>query len=118
MSASTLFDGEQAISAMVRISGREGMIYLNPFYGKFEYECDLSIKNGNIVDLFCPSCGVSLTTDTSCKLCDIAMFAVHLPDGGQVEGCPKVGCHNHSLTIVDLDKQIERMYVEETKVQM
>jgi hypothetical protein len=46
------------------------------------------------------------------------MFAVHLPDGGQVEACPKIGCHNHSLKIVDLDEQLERMYVDETKVQM
>ncbi len=118
MSASTLLDGERAVSATVRIAGREGMIYLNPFYGKFEYECDLAIKPGDIVDLFCPSCGVSLAVDTLCRFCNIRMFAIHLPDGGQVEGCPKVGCHNHSLTIVDLDTQLERMYVEETKIQM
>jgi hypothetical protein len=113
-----LFDGQKAIGAVARVGGREGNIFLNPFYGRFEYRCDLDLKGGDVVALSCPECGVSLTIDTMCRMCDIPMFAVQLPDGGQVEACPKVGCRNHSLKIIDLDALLDRMYVGETKFQM
>jgi hypothetical protein len=118
MTSSKQFEGENAIKLTLRLAGREGMIYLNPYFGKFEHECNLELKKGDVVELLCPECGVSLSVDTMCNLCNIPMFAVQLPDGGQVEACPKVGCHNHSLKIVDLDAQLDRMYVDETKVQM
>lgn len=118
MTSRRQFDGQDAIMAEVRLSGRVGPIYLNPFYGRFEYECDLPLVQGDIVELFCPECHFSLAVDAMCRLCDIAMFAVQLPDGGQVEACPTVGCHNHSLKIVDLDAQLLRMYVGENKFRM
>lgn len=118
MTSERKFDGEDAIKVEVRLNGRRGTIYLNPFYGRFEYESDLQLNAGDIVSLFCPECRRSLQVDTLCRLCDIPMFAVQLPDGGQVEACPTVGCHNHSLKIVDLDAQLLRMYVHETKVKM
>ena len=112
------FDGQRAVTAAIRVGGgRKGEIFLNPFYGRFEYKCDLDLKKGDVVELACPECDASLTVDTICRLCNIPMFAVHLPDGGLVEACPKIGCHNHSLKIIDLDAQLERMYVGETKLQ-
>ena len=119
MSAEKLFGGERAIVVRVRHGGHEGTVYLNPFFGRFEIDCSIPVTKGDVLDIFCPECGESLSVDTMCRLCNIPMFAVQLPDGGQVEACPKIGCHNHSLTIVDLDAQLKRMYVEdETKVQM
>ncbi|MCK9462127.1 MAG: hypothetical protein M0R80_21075 [Proteobacteria bacterium] len=118
MTETIRFDGQKAVMAVVRVRGRTGEICLNPFYGRFEYKCDLDLKEGDVVELSCPECEASLTIETICRLCNIPMFAVHLPDGGQVEACPKVGCHNHSLKIIDLDAQLERMYVGETKFQM
>ena len=91
---------------------------MNPFYDSFDYQCSLVLSEGQIVEAFCPECDTSLTIDTVCALCNIQMFAIHLPDGGEVEVCPKVGCHNHALKIVDLDEQLSRMYVDETTFQM
>jgi hypothetical protein len=118
MSEEVLFNGEKAVALEVRLAGKSGMIYLNPFYGIFEFRSGLDLSKGDVVELFCPECETSLTIDEMCKLCNIPMTAIHLPDGGQVEICPKVGCHNHALKIVDLDEQLQRMYVEETKIQM
>lgn len=118
MSDERRFGGELAIKVKAIAGGHSGMLYLNPFYGQFEYECEIPLNHGEIIEIFCPECDVSLAIDEQCRLCNIDMFAVHLPDGGQVEACPKIGCHNHSLKIVDLDEQLERMYVDETKVQM
>lgn len=119
MSSERSFDGEKAIAVKVRNGGQAGMLYLNPFYGKFEFESDVPLHRGDIIEVSCPVCEVSLKIDEMCKMCQIPMFAIQLPDGGQVEACPKVGCHNHSLKIVDLDSQLARMYAEdESKVQM
>jgi len=118
MTSEKQFDGENAIALKIRLAGQEGMIYLNPFYGRFSYESEVELPNGAIPEMLCPECNVSLTVDVMCRLCNIPMFAVQLPDGGQVEACPKVGCHNHSLKIVDLDTQLGRMYLGETKPQM
>ena len=112
------FDGERAIAVKIRCAGRTGMLYLNPFYGKFEFETEVPLKEGETLEVMCPECSVVLEVDEQCHLCNIPMFAIQLPDGGQVEACPKVGCHNHALKIVDLDAQLARMYVDETKVQM
>jgi hypothetical protein len=119
MSDERLFDGQRAIALTVHNRGKAGTIYLNPFYGRFEFDCDIPLERDDIVQLSCPECETSLQIPELCRMCNIPMFAIHLPDGGQVEACPKVGCHNHSLKIVDLDAQLERMYVdEETKFQM
>ncbi|MCU0665185.1 MAG: hypothetical protein MUC50_23020 [Myxococcota bacterium] len=112
------FDGQAAIALQVAVGGRSGTIYLNSFYGRFEYDSEIPLSDKDIVNLTCPECGVSLHIETICKFCNVQMFAVHLPDGGQVEACPVVGCRNHSLKIVDLDAQLARMYVDETKFQM
>jgi len=118
MAKDKLMDGKPAIVAEVRLKGRAGTIYLNPFYGKFGYECDLPLTQDDIVALACPTCGVSLAVEQMCRLCNIPMFAVHLPDGGQVEACPRIGCHNHSLTIIDMDAQLDRYYGDETRFKM
>ncbi len=112
------FDGESAIAVIIRLAGHSGTLYLNPFYGKFEFDTDVSLNKGDVIEVFCPQCNASLTIDEQCNLCNIPMFAVNLPDGGQVEACPTIGCQNHSLRIVNLDEQIDRMYVGETKIQM
>ena len=118
MSDEKLFDGERSIAATAHVSGQVGMIYMNPFYGKFEFECGIEMGQRAVVELFCPKCETSLAIEDICRICNIPMFAIHLPDGGQVEACPRVGCHNHALKIVNLDEQLDRMYVDETKVQM
>jgi hypothetical protein len=110
--------GYPAITALVRLHGQTGHIHLNPFYGVFEHECDLPLRAGDVVDVYCPHCGGSLSVIEQCGLCHVNMFAIQLPDGGEVRVCPKVGCHNHHLTIVDLDAQFSQLYDEERRPKM
>ncbi len=113
-----LLDGQPALSLLVRVQGKTGLIHLNPFYGVFDYECDLPLRKGDVVDVYCPHCGGSLSVVEQCGLCQVSMFAIQLPDGGEVRVCPRVGCHNHHLTIVDLDAQFSQLYDEERRPKM
>ncbi|MBN2496748.1 MAG: hypothetical protein JXR96_19310 [Deltaproteobacteria bacterium] len=113
-----ILSGKPAISALVRVRGVSGLIHFNPYYGIFEYECEIDLRAGDIVGVYCPRCGVSLTTQEQCGICRVPMFAIHLPDGGEVRACPTVGCHNHQLTIVDLDAQFAEYYNEERRPKM
>ena len=118
MNPDKLLCGKPAITCDIRLRGQSGLIHLNSFFGIFEYESELLLHPGDIVDLRCPHCNVPLAIDELCRVCRVPMFALHLPDGGEVQACPKVGCHNHSLVIVDIDAQIARFYNEERRPKM
>ena len=110
--------GQPAISAQIRLRGQTGMIHFNPFYGVYEYESEIPLVDGDIVEVHCPHCDVSLTGDEVCGMCNVPMFTLHLADGGEIRACPKVGCRNHSLTIVDLDAQFAEYYNDELRPKM
>jgi len=110
--------GQPAITARLRLLGESGLIHLNPYYGVFEYRSEIPLENGDVVDLFCPHCGTPLTVEQQCGMCHAHMFALQLPGGGEVRACPRIGCHNHQLTIVDLDAQFAEYYEEETRPKM
>jgi hypothetical protein len=118
MNPDKLFEGKAAITADVRIRGNTGKIHLSPFFGDFKYECDLELNDDDMVDLYCPHCNASLTTDENCSFCEVPMFAIHLRDGGEVRACPVVGCQNHQLIIMDLDAQFADFYNEERRPKM
>jgi hypothetical protein len=108
--------GVPSIKVDVHVDGKQAPLHLNALYGVFEFESTLQLHPGQIVEIFCPSCGVSLIdTESICGMCKIPMFSILLSDGGQVAACPKIGCHNHRLVIVDLDAQLGRLYDDEEK---
>jgi hypothetical protein len=110
--------GKPAITVLVRNRGATGKIHFNPYYGIFEYETDIELREGDIVGLYCPHCNASLSVEDQCGLCQVPMFAIHLPDGGEVRACPTVGCHNHDLTVMDLDDQFADYFDEEKRPKM
>jgi hypothetical protein len=116
MDAAAPLSGVPSIRVEVSVAGRRASLHLNSLYGVFEFRCPLPLEPEQVVEVFCPSCGVSLSDPASiCSICKIPMFAIRLPDGGQVEACPKVGCHNHKLVVTELDVLLGRLYDDETK---
>lgn len=118
MNPKKVLSNRPAITATIRLRGNAGTIHLDPHYGIFDYFTDLELRQGDIVDLYCPHCNVSLAVEEQCRICRVPMFAVHLPGGGEVRACPTVGCRNHTLTIVDLDAQIASYYSDERRPKM
>jgi len=110
--------GQLAISAQIHLRGQTGLIHFNPFYGVYEVDSDVLLHEGDIVEVHCPHCDVSLAGEEQCGMCNVPMFTLHLADGGEIRACPKVGCRNHSLTIVDLDAQFAEYYNDELRPKM
>jgi hypothetical protein len=113
-----LLSGYPSITAVNRMHGKTGLIHLNALYGVFEYHSELELKEGDVVDLYCPHCDTHLGLESKCNMCNATMFALHLTDGGEIQACPTVGCHRHGLTIVDVDAQIAEYFNEERRILM
>jgi len=53
-----------------------------------------------VVEFVCPHCGMSLKNeDETCSSCSSPTFTFDLPGEGQVSGCLKKGCFDHTLKI-------------------
>ena len=103
-----------SIKVKAKVNDDEGFIYIDPIYGSFDNIIEgMKIPEGSLVQLFCPDCGESLTMQgESCKICSSPMFIFHLPNRSIVEGCLRKGCMFHELKIVDVDKQLARLFEE------
>jgi len=108
--------GYPAIKVKARNRDKEGMLYLDPVYGRYEnIETGLDIHKGDVVKMYCPECGIDLKDPHElCQSCSSPMFIFNLPNGGIVEGCMKKGCLFHKMKIVDAEKQIDRLFENST----
>ncbi len=113
-----LMSDKPVVTVSARLRGITEPLHFNSYFGLFEYETKLEVYAGDILDLSCPHCAASLAVEELCVFCRVPMFALQLPDGGEVRACPLVGCRNHRLTIVDLDAQLAEYYNEERRPKM
>lgn len=104
-------NGFPSVKVVIQYGGIRGYIHLDPVYGSFHNLFDVDIPEGVVVDMFCPTCGMSLKVEhDKCDFCFSPMFALYLPNGGILEGCLKGGCHRHKLTLVDIHEQLDEIH--------
>lgn len=109
-------DGLSSIRVIATGGGNVCEIHLHPCYGNFEVDSPVPLKEGEVYELSCPVCRVSLASqDEKCVFCGATMFALNLPKGGLVLGCSRKGCHNHKLKVVDLDGQLAELFELDTR---
>lgn len=108
--------GDPALKVSIKIRGKQGTLYIDPVYGRYDnIEENITLKKGDVVEMYCPQCGVDLRDPNDiCQSCSSPMFIFHLPRGGIVEGCSKKGCMFHKLKIVDAEKQVSRLFENNT----
>ncbi|MBM4353905.1 MAG: hypothetical protein FJ109_08930 [Deltaproteobacteria bacterium] len=105
-----------SIRVAVASSAGKGELHLHPFYGNHEVHCTVELKDGEVYDMSCPTCLVSLRSEEDrCMFCAAPMFVLRLPKGGMVHGCSRRGCHNHKLKLVDVNAQLAEMFELEIK---
>lgn len=108
MDPSVPINGYPSIKVLIQYGGIKGMIHLDPVYGSFHNILDVDIPEGVVVEMFCPTCNVSMKVNDGrvCDWCFSPLFCLYLPKGGVLEGCLKSGCHQHKLKLVDVDEQL------------
>ncbi len=115
MNAEHTINGYASVSVLVKYKDQEGRIYLDPVYGSFKNVFEIAVDEGGVVEFFCPQCRVSLNDDDQrCQVCSASMFALHLPNGGIVEGCLRNGCQFHTLRLVSGVELVDRLFDSHT----
>ncbi len=90
----------KSIRVQVRWNNQEGLIYLDPEFGSYDHISQIKIPTGEVVEFFCPECGASLQNEeNTCSSCSSPTFRFDLPGEGQITGCLKKGCFEHTLKI-------------------
>ncbi len=105
-----MISGFAAVKVLLRQGGRRGTGYLDPVLGSFQNQSEIDVPEGEIVEMLCPTCQVSLQTESeTCPICYAPMFAISLPNGGTLKGCMRNGCHRHKLLLVEAAAQRETL---------
>ena len=101
-----------SIKVRYSVEGKEGIVNLDPLYGRFENVHDWDPPAGAVVEFTCSTCGVSLHSEEgTCQICAGPLFVLQLKSG-IVEGCLRRNCIYHKMTIVDTNALMERLFNE------
>jgi hypothetical protein len=92
-------DDEVRISGLptVRVKavsrGNEGIINLDPVYGKHRHQYGIEMKSVRDLQISCPQCDISLIKgNLKCPKCGSPVYAFEVPPHGMLEGCPNPHC--------------------------
>jgi two-component system, NtrC family, sensor kinase len=93
-----------SIKVKVRVGSEEGLLHLDPLYGKHDHMSSFPIAAGQEMTLQCPECGVSLMDpQVRCPKCSAASFWIEVPGQGKWEACSRRGCDWQRWEAVDRD---------------
>ncbi len=105
------FDGQPSLYFKVRGDGQEGLVHMDPTYGKSANRHGLATEAMKKVQFLCPECATSLMVEgKSCPLCGGAIFAFESPPRGIVETCSRTACNWQEWQ--DVDASGDREYIE------
>ena len=73
--------------------GNEGIVNLDPVYGKHRHQYGIEIAGGSDLQLSCPQCKVSLIAeDVGCPKCGSPVYTFEVLSHGMLEGCTRPEC--------------------------
>ena len=94
-----LMDDEIKINGLPTIrvkavsKGNDGIINLDPVYGKHRHQYGVEIENRKDLRVSCPQCDVSLIDENvKCPNCEASVYAFEVPPHGILEGCTNPDC--------------------------
>jgi two-component system NtrC family sensor kinase len=86
--------GLPTIKVKVVSNGNEGIMNLDPVYGKHRHQYDIEIKKGKDLQVLCPQCNVSLIGENvECPACGSSVYSFEVPPHGMLEGCTNPECN-------------------------
>ncbi len=104
----SLIDEEVKIESMPTVKlkviseGEEGIINIDPVYGKKRERNNFRIHNTHNVQVSCPRCNISLVQkDTNCPECRSVIYSFEVPPQGMFERCINPDCNWQRWVSVD-----------------
>jgi hypothetical protein len=95
------FNDRDGILLTIKRKSKKGKIALSPVYGdKSRISIDVDLKEGDLVQLFCPDCKVKLSTYADCECGGelVVMFTQPAIDYKNCIGiCNRVGCRHAEI---------------------
>ncbi len=103
VSSRAMFNGRSGILLKVKKDHRRGLIALSPIYGdKTRVSLDIDLVSGELLQLLCPMCSISLPVYTQCNRCGgevIALFTTPALEFSDCVGvCNRVDCPYACIT--------------------
>ncbi|MBU1099474.1 MAG: HAMP domain-containing protein [Bacteroidetes bacterium] len=96
-------DGMPSIKIKAHSTSNEGFIHLDPIYGRHEHHYGIHFDEDEEIKFHCPICGISLL-DPIKKGPDnrTAVYAIQIPEMGELLGCTKYQCKWQRWPFFDL----------------
>jgi hypothetical protein len=112
MDESYILNEKPSIKLHVKFKGQEGDLHLCSRYGCYDHHSGIKVPHDEIIDAFCPHCGVLLNTSVPCEACGAPMITFGIKSGGRVSLCSRHGCNKHYVSFQDLDTAIRKFHEE------
>jgi len=85
--------GLPTIRVRVVSNGNEGIINLDPVYGRHRHQYGIEIESGKDLLVSCPQCNSSLIEENvQCPKCRSSVYSFEVPPHGMLEGCTSPEC--------------------------
>jgi two-component system, NtrC family, sensor kinase len=85
--------GLPTVRVKVASNGNEGIVNLDPVYGKHRHQYGIEVSNGRDLQLSCPQCSVSLIEEgIKCPKCGSPVYTFEVLSHGMLEGCTNPEC--------------------------
>lgn len=105
--------GLPSIKLKAKMDGHEGLIHIDPIYGKNRNQYDIETFKNASVEIYCPECNISLLNEENkCPVCASPVYSLIIPRQGTLEKCTKFGCHWQKWDA--MDQGGEKQYLEIT----
>lgn len=95
-------DAAPSIKLKVISNGKEGLIYLDPVYGRNHHHYEIAQSKGENYEVHCPVCNISMMEENKkCNECDAPLYSIIIPQKGTLETCAKFGCEKQKWDFMD-----------------
>ncbi len=94
--------GLPTVKVKVLANGNEGVVNLDPVYGKHRHQYGIEIGNAKDQKILCPQCNTSLIEEgVKCPKCASSVYGFEVPPHGIFEGCANPDCDWQRWQVLD-----------------